>query len=430
MEKILEGDLSRFEVPDLLTFLNMGRRTGALVLEQPEQETKMFFREGRPVFATTTKSALRLGSMLVKTGRVSQDHLGRLLDRHRSGTFRLGQVLLSEKLVSEKELASVLKVQVSEVIFDTFEWTSGCFSFFDHVTPPATAVTLEMDLQNLIMEGVRRIDERGRLQEAFPDLDVVAEAVSNPERVKQSVTFTPEEWQVFFLVDGRRSLREICHLVGNPDETATLQILHNLMLAKFITVIAAAPSEEPPAAPPPPPPVSSAAHTAAATAARPAALPPGAEGTQKLQDGRPALPSRPLSVEFTQPPLRPLDDDTENVVNRQAIRYMDSAPQVTVSRLVLLVAGAESSFPLIRDSYTVGRHRNNDIVINDPKVSGFHARIDRSPEGFVLVDLNSRNGCHVNGRRVTSQLLQTGDEIRMGTARLTYKVDSTTHSLS
>jgi pSer/pThr/pTyr-binding forkhead associated (FHA) protein len=85
--------------------------------------------------------------------------------------------------------------------------------------------------------------------------------------------------------------------------------------------------------------------------------------------------------------------------------------------------GAETSFPLVRDSYTIGRHRNNDIVVTDAKASSFHARIDRSPEGFVLVDLKSRNGCWLNGRRVETHPLATGDELRVGTARLVYRVD-------
>ena len=96
-----------------------------------------------------------------------------------------------------------------------------------------------------------------------------------------------------------------------------------------------------------------------------------------------------------------------------------------MSRLVLVTDAAESSFPLIRDSYTLGRHRNNDIVVADAKVSSFHARIDRTSEGFVLVDLKSRNGCWVNGKRAENTLLATGDEIRVGAARVIYKVDYT-----
>ncbi len=235
MEKILEGSLERFEVPDLLTFLNMGRRTGVLVLERPQQETKLFMRDGKPVYATSTREDLRLGSMLVRMGKVKADDLEQALQRQGGG--RIGQILLSSRLLTEDSLASFLKVQVSEVVFDTFGWRVGSFCFYDNVPAPVTAVTLDMDLQNLLMEGVRRLDERSRLADVFPDLNMVVEAIANPERVKQSVTLTQDEWQVFFLIDGRRSLSEICRLAGNPDELATLQILHNLVQAKFVAVV-------------------------------------------------------------------------------------------------------------------------------------------------------------------------------------------------
>ena len=400
MLKVLEGDLSRIEVPDLLTLLNMGRRAGVLSLERADQETKLFFREGRAVFANSTRDELRLGSMLVRLGKVEPEVLERVLARPKS-PGRIGQALLAENVLSESELASFLKVQVSEVIFDTFAWRMGVFSFWDGVPPPATAVMLDMDLQNLLMEGVRRLDERHRVSEVFPDLEMAVEAVANPERVKHSVTLTPDEWKVFFLVDGRRSLSEICRLVGNPDELATLQILHNLVLAKFVAVA-------------PPVPVPPGAAEAAAVDGR---------GTSRLQDGRPAALSAPVAVEFAAVVRPRPEDDTREIVTPKAVQYLGHVGKVTVSRLTLLIGDKETSFPLTRDTYTLGRHRNNDIVISDPKVSSFHARLDRSPEGFVLVDLKSRNGSYVNGQRIDSAQLSTGDEIRLGTARLAYKVD-------
>jgi hypothetical protein len=406
LEKILEGNLARFEIPDLLTFLNMGRRTGVLVLEHPEQETKVFFREGKPIFATSTKDELRIGNMLVRQGKLKSADLERALSRARPPGQKIGEVLLSEKILEKDELASFLKVQVSEVIFDTFDWRKGVFSFFDRIPPPATAVTLEMDIQNLIMEGVRRIDDRARLSEVFPDLNMVAEAVANPERIKQSVTLTRDEWQVLFLVDGRRSLSEICRLAGNSDELATLQILYNLVVANLVQVV-------PPLATHPP---------------VPEAVPAGAgEFTQKMVPGKPATAPSAVAVEFSNPiPAPTRDDDTREIVSAQAVKYLEKSRKVTVSRLVLIEQGRpETSFPLTKDSSTLGRHRNNDIVISDPKVSSFHARIDRGPDGHLIVDLKSRNGSYVNGKRVETGPLANGDEIRVGTARLTYKVDYT-----
>jgi hypothetical protein len=400
MLKILEGSLGRFEVPDLLSFLGTGGRTGVLVFERPDRESKVFLREGRPVFATSTGEELRFGSMLVRLGKVRAEVLERALKRQPGG--RIGQVLLSEKILTEQELAAFLKVQVSEVIFDAFGWNEGAFSFFDEVPPPATVVTLEMDLLNLIIEGMRRLDDPARAEAAFPDRDRAVEALVNPERLKQSAVLTDEEWRLFFLLDGRRSVSEICRLMGTSDDRPTLQILSRLRAARFVGLVASR------GAPP----------AGAAPKSQPA-------GTQKLPDLK--QPERPPRVEFSSGMFAPLrvDDDTNKIVDKNAARYLAKATRVTVSRLILTTGGAETSFPLIRDSYTLGRHRNNDIAIADAKVSSFHARIDRTSDGFVLVDLKSRNGCWVNGKRVENAPLTTGDEIRVGSAILVYKVDYT-----
>jgi len=400
MLKILEGSLDRFEVPDLLSFLGTGGRTGVLVLERPDRESKVFLREGRPVFATSTAEELRFGSMLVRLGKVRADVLARALQRQPGG--RIGQALLSEKILTEAELLAFLKVQVSEVIFDAFAWTAGAFSFFDEVPPPATVVTLEMDLLNLIIEGMRRLDDPARAEAAFPDRDRAVEALVNPERLKQSAVLTDEEWRLFFLLAGRRSVTEICRLMGTSDDGPTLQILNRLRAARFVGLSAPRRVASPEPAPK--------SHPA---------------GTQKVADLKHL--ERPPAVEFSSGISTPgrVDDDTNKIVNKNAARYLANATRLTVSRLILTAGGVETSFPLTRDSYTLGRHRNNDIAIADPKVSSFHARIDRATDGFVLVDLQSRNGCWVNGQRAEKALLTTGDEIRVGSATLVYKVDYT-----
>jgi len=440
LEKILEGDLARFEVPDLLTFLNMGRRTGVLVMERSTQETKIFFRDGQPIFSTSSRDELRVLRLLERQGRANAKQLKALAPRLQfpAGDEAIGAALVSEQLVREDELATFLKVQVSEVIFDTFEWGEGVFTFFDGIPPPATAVTLEINLQNLVMEGVRRIDERGRLEELFPDRQLIVEAVANPERVKNSVTLTGEEWRVFFLVDGRRSVDEILSLAGDADETATLLVLHNLIAANLVSLVA------PTALPAP---VADPAVATALPDARTGDTDPGRKKAAgkaapappvKRARSTPRQPTRkmkdtgegagPVSIEYNTGPLaRQTSQDTRQIVDPRAAPYLDNARQMSVARLVLKTEGQEDrSFPLSRDSSTLGRHRNNDIVISDPKVSSFHARIDRTTEGYLLVDLGSRNGSFVNGRRVTRHDLASGDEVRVGTARLNYQVDFTT----
>lgn len=65
---------------------------------------------------------------------------------------------------------------------------------------------------------------------------------------------------------------------------------------------------------------------------------------------------------------------------------------------------------------TIGRHRDNDLVIDDPTVSSRHAVLEWRDGSWRVRDLASRNGTSVNRRRVTVwQALADGDEILLGT---------------
>ena len=65
-------------------------------------------------------------------------------------------------------------------------------------------------------------------------------------------------------------------------------------------------------------------------------------------------------------------------------------------------------------SLTIGRLEDNDIVIENLAVSGHHAKIDTVGEGFLLTDLQSKNGCFVNEKLVASHWLSHGDTISIG----------------
>jgi len=74
-----------------------------------------------------------------------------------------------------------------------------------------------------------------------------------------------------------------------------------------------------------------------------------------------------------------------------------------------------------KDLMTIGRGRDNDIVIANLAVSRNHAQIRRNDSTFQLVDLNSTNGTYVNGVRVASVDLQSGDVIMVGKHVLLFK---------
>ena len=65
-------------------------------------------------------------------------------------------------------------------------------------------------------------------------------------------------------------------------------------------------------------------------------------------------------------------------------------------------------------SLTIGRKRNNDVIIENLAVSSHHAKIDSVGDDFVLIDLQSKNGCFVNEKLVDSHWLKPGDIISIG----------------
>lgn len=74
-------------------------------------------------------------------------------------------------------------------------------------------------------------------------------------------------------------------------------------------------------------------------------------------------------------------------------------------------------------SLTVGRKQGNEILIENLAVSGHHAKIDAVGEGYLLTDLQSKNGSFVNKELVTSHWLKHGDVITIGKHTLEFSYD-------
>jgi len=71
-------------------------------------------------------------------------------------------------------------------------------------------------------------------------------------------------------------------------------------------------------------------------------------------------------------------------------------------------------------SLTIGRKESNEISIENLAVSGHHAKIDSVGEGFLLTDLQSKNGSFVNKQLVSSHWLKNGDTIVIGKHSLVF----------
>ena len=80
----------------------------------------------------------------------------------------------------------------------------------------------------------------------------------------------------------------------------------------------------------------------------------------------------------------------------------------------------ENAFTLVAPEILIGRRADSDVVLLNEHVSRHHAKLMRTSEGYVLVDLGSTNGTFVNDNRIRTQLLKHGDKVSVGDVDLHY----------
>jgi len=86
-----------------------------------------------------------------------------------------------------------------------------------------------------------------------------------------------------------------------------------------------------------------------------------------------------------------------------------------VAKLVLKFKDVEiRTYPFTKSGITVGRNEDNDIVVSNMAVSGYHAKLDTVGNNFFLTDLQSMNGTYLNDRKIVSTKLSNKDKITIG----------------
>jgi hypothetical protein len=92
-----------------------------------------------------------------------------------------------------------------------------------------------------------------------------------------------------------------------------------------------------------------------------------------------------------------------------------------VDKLLIKDTRGERTYDLHDGQISIGRAETCNIPIDDPMASRHHCTVERVPEGYRVIDNQSRNGTKVNGKQINSHLLKLGDAINIGDCSLTYQ---------
>jgi len=163
----LLGELS---VPDLLSFLNMFRKSGILHFALTSGSKQIYFQQGEIVFAASTFASDDLGEILFSLGQVEREALQQLRPQVQ-GMVTLGKLLVERGVVSPKDLWQATRSQVEGIVYSLFAELHGSFYFESRAVDQEEILRLSMSTQNLIMEGLRRQDEEALFMRKVISLD-------------------------------------------------------------------------------------------------------------------------------------------------------------------------------------------------------------------------------------------------------------------
>ena len=267
----LSGTIKDFGLGDIFQLIGIQRKTGILTLEADGDGVTVKFLEGQVVGADTRSASVEdlLGAVLVRTGRITAEHLEQALALQKQTLQRLGFILVKNGFISEEELIDALRVQSLQIVYRLFRWRAGKYSFtrsedLDYDQKHFVPISAE----TILMEGARMIDEWPiierrirsddmivRRTEAAEGLDLQSSTATveadlefdfifdqqakdeAPETAQEDgadkIEISDEERQILLLIDGKRTVLEI-NEHANFGEFDTYRLLADLINRKLV----------------------------------------------------------------------------------------------------------------------------------------------------------------------------------------------------
>lgn len=160
MPSALEGDLAHFFPSELLQLLQLAQAAGRLEFTRGSERVDLWYERGRPVFARTSGLAVRSGELLMHKGAISAPALARALERQKSEPDRrVGQLLIESGDASGEQITEAVQEVLRRIVYNVILWRDGRFRFVPGEIAEGEDITLDLDLDRLILEGLRLADQ-------------------------------------------------------------------------------------------------------------------------------------------------------------------------------------------------------------------------------------------------------------------------------
>lgn len=233
----LKGNLRDFSFSQLLNLISIAKKTGTLVINGPNKDAWLSFQEGKLSYAQNDATDGSLAAILYRNDKLSKKQYS--IIKRRAGDIgdkELGLMLINANYLSQQEILSSLKKEFVETTNDIFTWAEGLFQFHNNRRVDSEKISLRISLENIIIEGSRRLQELERLQDEIPSLDMALKFTDNPGTNIRNVNLSVKEWRVVSFINPKNTMRQIANKT-KMNELEFRRIVYSLLQAGLVQIV-------------------------------------------------------------------------------------------------------------------------------------------------------------------------------------------------
>ena len=239
----LSGELCTMPLPDLLQWMASAAKSGMLKVERKKLTRYIQFEEGRVIGCSSDDPPQRLGQFLLSRELITPEQLREALEQQETNGKHLGRTLVDLGFLSAENLAGHLEAKAEETIYSIFDWDDGVFRFDPHEQPNKDVFSVSLQVQDILLRGMKRYDDMQRIRQIFDDSTLVLRYTSlppGPEIFQNKMART-----MYSAIDGDRSIAEILlHVHGS--EYIVYKFLFELHRSGYVEISGRKTVEPPP----------------------------------------------------------------------------------------------------------------------------------------------------------------------------------------
>jgi hypothetical protein len=186
----LVGRLEDLALPDIFQIISLSKKTGTLIARSRKGTGMVVFKDGQVVQAASDSIRDSLGNILVSQNMISESALEQALTLQKKDVDKpLGMILVEMGAVPMQTLESVIRKQIEEIVYDLLGWEEGFFNFELGEIAPKDKIEIDtqqfllksgISAEYLLMEGTRILDERKKDMPASTDASTAVPPLPKP----------------------------------------------------------------------------------------------------------------------------------------------------------------------------------------------------------------------------------------------------------